>query len=190
MTITAKDFSFSADDVNVSTGDALAITFKNGGSASHTLTFYSDAEYKHAIAGADTGGVGGGATTALMLVAGDGMYYRCNIHPSRMQGEIKITTTQSPGQTPQGTPAGASQSAPPAATSSAVAAVGDQPTAPAVSTEPTEAAVDSQPTAPSNPAPATQAPIAAATPMPTIAAAPTKAAATVPAKNYTPPYNY
>jgi len=88
LTITAKDFSFSADAVNVAKGDTIAITFKNSGSATHTLAFYSDAAYKNAIAGADTGSVSGGATKTLTVTADVGLFYRCNIHPTQMQGKI------------------------------------------------------------------------------------------------------
>lgn len=88
LTITAKDFSFSADDINVSKGDTIAITFKNAGAAAHTLTFFSDDAYKSAIAGDDTGSVTGGTTKTLKVTADVGLYYRCNIHPSQMQGEI------------------------------------------------------------------------------------------------------
>jgi len=89
-TITAKDFSFSAEDVTVSKGDTVAITFKNGGSATHTLTFYTDDAYKNPIAGADTGNVNAGGTKALTVKADIGLYYRCNIHPTQMKGEIEF----------------------------------------------------------------------------------------------------
>src|SRR5437762_209277 len=46
LTITARDFSFSADDIDVSKGDTIVITFKNTGSTTHTLAFYSDDAYK------------------------------------------------------------------------------------------------------------------------------------------------
>ena len=88
MTITAKDFSFSADDVSVSKGDTVAITFKNGGSATHTLTFYTDDAYANPIADGDTGNVSAGGTTTLTVKADVGLYYRCNIHPAQMKGEI------------------------------------------------------------------------------------------------------
>jgi plastocyanin len=88
LTITARDFSFSADAVNVAKGDTIGITFKNSGSATHTLTFYSDAAYANAIAGGDTGSVSAGATTTLTVTADVGLFYRCNIHPAQMQGQI------------------------------------------------------------------------------------------------------
>lgn len=90
LTITAKDFSFSADSLDVSKGDTIAITFKNTGQATHTLTFYEDDAHTTAIAGADTGSVSGGATKTLSVTAGTGLYYRCNIHPTQMEGEIEI----------------------------------------------------------------------------------------------------
>ncbi len=90
ITITAKDFSFSADDVTISKGDTVAITFKNSGSATHTLAFYTDDAYTNSIAGADTGNVSGGGTKTLTVKADVGLYYRCNIHPTQMKGEIEF----------------------------------------------------------------------------------------------------
>lgn len=88
LIITAKDFFFSADAVDVAKGDTIAVTFKNSGAAAHTLAFYSDGPYKNAIAGGDTGSVSGGATKTLTVAADVGLFYRCNIHPTRMQGKI------------------------------------------------------------------------------------------------------
>jgi plastocyanin len=47
-----------------------------------------DAAYHNAIAGADTGSVSSGATQTFTVTAGDGLFYRCNIHPTQMQGKI------------------------------------------------------------------------------------------------------
>jgi plastocyanin len=90
LTITAVDFSFNAPALDVSKGDTITVTFKNNGSTSHTLTFFSDDNYTAAIAGADTGSVSAGATKTLTVTADKGLYYRCNIHPTQMMGEIEI----------------------------------------------------------------------------------------------------
>jgi plastocyanin len=90
MSITAKDFSFSAQDVQVSKGDTITVNFKNNGPSPHTLTFYTDDSYTNKIAGGDTGTVAAGDTTTLTVKAEDGLYYRCNIHPTQMQGEIEF----------------------------------------------------------------------------------------------------
>jgi plastocyanin len=88
LAITAQDFSFSAGAINVAKGDTIAITFKNSGPSAHTLAFYSDAGYKNPIAGADTGSVSSGATKTFTVTADVGLFYRCNIHPTQMQGKI------------------------------------------------------------------------------------------------------
>ncbi len=90
LAITAQDFSFSASAVNVAKGDMIAITFKNSGPSTHTLAFYSDAAYQNAIAGGDTGSVNSGATKTLTVTADVGLFYRCNIHPTQMQGKIDV----------------------------------------------------------------------------------------------------
>jgi plastocyanin len=90
IAITAKDFSFSADGVDVSKGDMVAITFKNSGATTHTLAFYTDNAYTNPIAGADTGNVSAGDSKPLTVKADVGLFYRCNIHPTQMMGEITI----------------------------------------------------------------------------------------------------
>lgn len=90
IAITARDFAFSAGDVSVSKGETVAVTFTNSGSTTHTLTFYTDDAYANPIAGADTGNVSGGGTKTLTVKADVGLYYRCNIHPTQMKGEIEF----------------------------------------------------------------------------------------------------
>jgi plastocyanin len=90
LAIAAQDFSFSTSAINVAKGDTIAITFKNSGPSTHTLAFYSDAAYKNAIAGADTGNVSSGATKTFTVTADIGLFYRCNIHPTQMQGKIDV----------------------------------------------------------------------------------------------------
>jgi plastocyanin len=175
ITITAKDFSFSTDAVEVRMGDALAITFKNSDSVPHTLTFYSDSAYRDAIAGGDSGSVGGGATMTFTIIADANLFYRCNIHPSQMEGEIDIKTTQATGTTTIGT-------SPVAALSASTEPPARAPAAP----------IDSPPPAPANPTVPPQAPAVAATPIPSppTTPQPTHAVATPTRTFAPPPYGY
>jgi plastocyanin len=93
VTVTATDFSFSPAEVEATAGEALSLTLQNDGSAPHTLTVYSDEEYTTEVAGADTGQVNGGESGDFEVTfdaAGD-YYFRCEVHPSQMQGEIVVS---------------------------------------------------------------------------------------------------
>lgn len=93
VSIEAKDFSFTSDKDSANKGDKLQITFKNSGAATHTLTFYSDDAYTKKIGGADSGRVPGGGAAMVSVTApgdGSGLYYRCEVHPTQMKGEIEV----------------------------------------------------------------------------------------------------
>jgi plastocyanin len=92
VTITAKDFSFDPDEATVDAGQAVTFTLKNEGSASHTLTFYSDGDFTQPIDGATTERVAGGGSgefTTTFATAGD-VYFRCEVHPTQMKGEVSV----------------------------------------------------------------------------------------------------
>ena len=92
LAVTAKDFSFTLDLESVTAGSEVDVALRNEGSAPHTITFYEDADYTKAVAGADSGRVAGGGTGAFQFTApeGDELYYRCEVHPSQMKGELAI----------------------------------------------------------------------------------------------------
>jgi len=90
--VTAADFSFSPATIEASAGAPITITLKNQGAATHTLTVYADENFTRKVAGADSGRVPGGGSasfTTTFASAGD-LYFRCELHPSQMQGEITV----------------------------------------------------------------------------------------------------
>jgi plastocyanin len=92
LTVTAADFSFSADISSVAPGSVVEVAFTNSGSAPHTLTFYTDAEYTDAIPGGDSDRVSGGGSVNFTFEApedGTG-FYRCEVHPAQMMGELAV----------------------------------------------------------------------------------------------------
>ena len=92
-TVTAKDFSFSPDKLAAREGRTLNVTFQNNGSVSHTFTVYTDEGFKTPLSGADSGSVVAGTnrTVAVAIPADSGdLYFRCEIHPSAMKGEISV----------------------------------------------------------------------------------------------------
>jgi plastocyanin len=88
--VEAKDFSFEPDTVLVTAGEDVTVTLVNTGSAPHTLTVYTDEDYQDAVDGADTGTVNGGESGEFTVSFEGGEYYfRCEVHPSQMQGELE-----------------------------------------------------------------------------------------------------
>jgi plastocyanin len=93
VSVTARDFSFTPAEFSVSKTSDTTIELKNEGSAPHTFTLYRDEEFTDAIDGASTDRVSGGESDSFTLKASDigdadDLYFRCEVHPSQMQGEI------------------------------------------------------------------------------------------------------
>ncbi len=90
----AKDFSFTLDRTTLHPGKPGVDAFlKNEGQAPHTLTFYSDAAFTTKIPGADSGQVRPGDLSGFPLSVPDGVttvYYRCEIHPTQMKGQLPV----------------------------------------------------------------------------------------------------
>jgi len=87
--VDAADFSFLPNALDVDAGIDLTFVLSNADSAPHTLTVYSDADFTEAVVGADTGNVPGGTVGEFVttLDAG-GYFFRCEVHPSQMQGTV------------------------------------------------------------------------------------------------------
>jgi|CXWL01.1.fsa_nt_gi plastocyanin len=93
LTVAAKDFSFALDKTSVKKGSQVDVAFENQGSAPHTINFYTDEAYTKPIADAESGRVSGGGSKAFTFTApadGTAAYYRCEVHPAQMQGEITL----------------------------------------------------------------------------------------------------
>lgn len=88
--VAAADFSFDPTAFTVAAGEDVTVTLKNGGAAPHTLTVYRDAEFTDPVQGAETGTVSGGSKGSFTATFGAGKYrFRCEIHPTLMQGEFQ-----------------------------------------------------------------------------------------------------
>lgn len=92
LNVVAKDFAFTADLKSVRKGSpGTDVSFKNDGPSAHTLTFYNDATFETKLA--DSSQVAPGQSVAFAFIPPDGatsMYYRCEIHPTQMKGEIAV----------------------------------------------------------------------------------------------------
>jgi plastocyanin len=93
LNVTAKDFSFDIDKDSIPAGGTIDVAFKNDGQAPHTITFYTDEDYTQKVSGGDSDIVNGGQSKNFTFTApssGDELYYRCEIHPTQMKGELKL----------------------------------------------------------------------------------------------------
>ena len=91
LKVTAADFKFDPADVDAPLGKAVTIQLTNTGQAPHTLTVYSDDAHTKKVAGAEARAAAGqkGEFTVTFDKAGD-YYFRCEVHPTKMTGEIKV----------------------------------------------------------------------------------------------------
>ncbi len=90
--VKAKDFSFDPAKFEATKGKPVTVKLTNAGAASHTLTVYTDEDYTTPVEGADTDTISPGAKgefTVTFDKAAD-YYFRCEIHPTQMQGEIEV----------------------------------------------------------------------------------------------------
>ena len=93
LNVTAKDFSFDIDKDAIPSGGTINVVFKNEGNAPHTITFYTDEDYTQKVPDGDSDTVSGGESKNFTFTApssGDDVYYRCEIHPTQMKGELTL----------------------------------------------------------------------------------------------------
>jgi len=67
--------------------------FPSGFREPDTVTFYTDEDFTQPVSGGDSGNVSGGGAKDFSFTApssGDALYYRCEIHPTQMQGELSL----------------------------------------------------------------------------------------------------
>jgi plastocyanin len=87
--VQAADFSFAPASFAVPAGVPVKIEVRNAGAVMHTLTVYSDAEFTTLVPGADTDNIEADEDASIETTFDAGEYFfRCDIHPSRMQGDL------------------------------------------------------------------------------------------------------
>lgn len=90
LAVTAVDFSFTLDADSLPTGSVL-LTLTNDGSAPHSISFYTDEEYTDLVGGTERVAAGGSGSASIVVADdSDELYYRCEVHPTQMQGEIEV----------------------------------------------------------------------------------------------------
>jgi len=94
--VQAADFEFTVDKSSLLKNASVEVAFENNGDAIHTVTFYTDEDFTQKLPDGDSGRTSGGETkdfTFMSPASGDELYYRCEIHPTQMHGEIPLVDT-------------------------------------------------------------------------------------------------
>lgn len=83
------DFGFNPNTFTVTAGEEVTFEVENTGDAPHTMTIYADEEYAEFVPGGDSFRLESGDAASVSLTFDAGMYFfRCEIHPTQMQGTI------------------------------------------------------------------------------------------------------
>jgi len=85
--IEATDFAFEPNQFTVPVGEAVTFNYTNDSGTPHTFTVYTDEEYTDELGGTEDQD----ATTEMVELTFDAAqdyYFRCELHPQQMQGEI------------------------------------------------------------------------------------------------------
>jgi plastocyanin len=97
--VSAADFEFAPDEfkLKVSTGGGAAgsvnVALKNDGKAPHSFSLYKDEGFKDLVPGSEIKSTPAGGSGSSVFVAPaekTDYYFRCEIHPTQMKGEIEF----------------------------------------------------------------------------------------------------
>lgn len=93
VTVVATDFAFAPSKIDVKAGAATEITLSNNGQAPHSLSIYADKDFKTKADGgtiATTNASAKGTTNFTPPAGATALFFRCEVHPAQMQGEISV----------------------------------------------------------------------------------------------------
>lgn len=89
VSVTATDFAFEPASPQITGGAQVTVTLTNSGEAPHTLNFYLDEGLRNRLG--ETGQVQPGQSGSFTFTApesGGILYFRCQLHPSQMSGQV------------------------------------------------------------------------------------------------------
>jgi plastocyanin len=94
LTVTAKDFSFTLNLTSIHPGaPGVDVVFQNSGATTHSFAVYEDSSYTKRIAESQPVAPGGSSGFPFIPPTGaTSVFYRCEIHPTQMFGELKVTS--------------------------------------------------------------------------------------------------
>ncbi len=93
LPVEARDFSFVPERLSARVGAEIEFQVTNSGSVKHSLSLYEDSEHTQPVRNGNTGEVAAGAQTQLRFQGPEGpstLYFRCEVHPDQMDGELSI----------------------------------------------------------------------------------------------------
>lgn len=90
--VVARDFKFEPAKLEATVGKTFNLTLENAGSSPHTLTVYEDSDFKNAHS-VNIQAVAGGQseTSPATFEEAKTYFFRCELHPDQMKGEIVVT---------------------------------------------------------------------------------------------------
>ncbi len=93
LAISARDFSFVPSELNAFNNRPMTIVLTNDGTEQHSLSVYEDDKYERLVAGAVIDATKAGSSNQVTFAPPkkpQTLYFRCEIHPDLMHGEISI----------------------------------------------------------------------------------------------------
>lgn len=84
--VKTENFAFDPAEIGVPAGEPITFRFTNADAAPHTFTLYLDEEFTQAIPGASASADTPEIT--LSFVDPGEYFFRCEIHPDQMQGQL------------------------------------------------------------------------------------------------------
>jgi len=93
LAIEARDFSFVPNHLEARLGEPITVEFLNSGSSKHSISFYNDAGHEQRLRAAEIEPVEAGKSSELTFESppeAATLYFRCEVHPDRMRGEVSV----------------------------------------------------------------------------------------------------
>lgn len=111
LEVQANEYSFTPNVLEAVTLGDVTIELFNAGSEEHSIAFYTDVEREDAVANGESDPVAPGETITfeLPITEPGKLYFHCELHPDRMDGELTVGPAgsgQDPGANSDGTPSG------------------------------------------------------------------------------------
>ena len=94
LRVTTKEFSFTLSLTSIHKGPpGVHVSLQNDGAEAHSIAFYIDGNFNKPLVGATSDNVTAGASADFSFIPLENatiVYYRCDIHPTQMHGELNV----------------------------------------------------------------------------------------------------
>ncbi len=94
LRVSAKEFSFTLNPTSIHKGPhGVHVSLRNDGAEAHSIAFYIDGNFNKPLVGATSDNVTAGASADFSFIPLENatiVYYRCDIHPVQMHGQLTV----------------------------------------------------------------------------------------------------